>query len=73
MKITFGKDSYHLNGEMERWCRDTIGPGLWTYGDVQEWAGMGENVWAMHSMFGRTTFDFKEEKHYNWFLLRWCS
>ena len=69
--ITFGKDGYHLNGEMEQWCRDNIGPGMWTYSSAQEWAGMGDNLWTMHSIFGRTTFDFREEKHYHWFVLRW--
>jgi hypothetical protein len=72
-EVTFGKGYYHLNGEMEQWCKDNIGPGMWTYGGVNEWAGLGDNTWTIHSMFGNTTFTFKELKHLNWFVLRWQS
>jgi hypothetical protein len=63
-RITFGKDRYHLNGEMEHWCKDNIGPGSWG----GYFAG---DVWSIDSMFGNTTFKFKEEKNYTWFVLRW--
>lgn len=70
--ITFGKDCYHLNGEMERWCRDTIGSGRWVGGQLTTWEGMpADEVWAVCSMFGNTTFMFKRERDYQWFLLRW--
>ena len=72
--ITFGKDSYHLNGYMEIWCQENIGPGKWTYSGVKDWDGLGEDiVWAMHSMFGNTTFTFKRPKDFTWFVLRWSS
>jgi hypothetical protein len=68
---TFGKDRYHLNGEMERWCLDNVGNGGWTYSTPETWEGMDGKVWIMHSMFGNTTFCFKEAKHLAWFMLRW--
>ena len=71
-EITFGKDRYHLNGAMETWCADHIGRGGWTFDSPKTWEGMKDGwVWTMHSMFGNTTFCFKEEKHFNWFVLRW--
>ena len=69
--ITFGKDRYHLNGEMERWCRDNVGEGGWHYDTPKSWAGMGGKIWSIHSMFGNTTFAFKEAKHLTMFILRW--
>lgn len=73
MEITFGKDRFHLNNEMEAWCHKNIGPGGWTWGSraPDTWRGMSGKVWVMHSMFGNTTFIFKNQKDYNWFLLRW--
>lgn len=68
---TFGKDSYHLNGEMERWCKEFIGPGGWTYSTPTTWKGMDGKIWIMHSMFGHTTFAFKNHKDFAYFLLRW--
>jgi hypothetical protein len=69
--ITFGKDRYHLNGEMERWCRDNVGEGGWTYNTPKTWEGMEGKIWIMHSMFGNTTFAFKEAKYLTMFILRW--
>jgi hypothetical protein len=63
-QITFGKDRYRLNDEMEQWCRDTIGTGSWG-------GYIAGDLWSIHSIFGHTTFKFREEKHYNWFVLRW--
>jgi hypothetical protein len=28
-------------------------------------------AWTIHSMFGNTTFAFKNKRHYTWFILRW--
>ena len=69
--ITFGKDRYHLNGEMEKWCRDNIGLGGWTYSTPKTWEGMDGKIWVIYSMFGNTTFSFKESKDLTMFLLRW--
>jgi hypothetical protein len=71
--VTFGKDHYHLNGEMEQWCRTYVGEGKWIGERLQTWEGMEPNVWTIESMFGNTTFAFKDEKYYNWFILRWSS
>ena len=61
--ITFGKDRYHLNEEMAKWCRDKFGLG--------GYIPPADGPWMMRTMFGNTTFAFKEQKHYNWFVLRW--
>ncbi len=71
--VTFNNTHYHLNGEMEEWCRTYAGEGGWHYDTPKLWTGMGDKVWSIHSMFGNTTFAFKEDKHYHWFLLRWSS
>jgi hypothetical protein len=69
--VTFNNTQYHLIGAMEQWCKDIIGPGKWIGGQLQTWQGMNPNLWTIQSMFGNTTFSFKEQQHYNWFLLRW--
>lgn len=69
--ITFNNTRYHLNGAMEEWCRKHIGAGKWIGNRLTTWEGMEPNVWAIESMFGNTTFMFKEDKDYMWFLLRW--
>jgi len=70
--ITFDKDQYHLNREMELWCENNIGPGCWSFGKAKTWEGMGENLWTIDSMFGHTTFSFRDAKHLTYFLLRWA-
>ena len=69
--ITFGKDQYHLNREMEEWCTRNVGPGKWVSGALKTWEGMEPNVWVMHSMFGNTTFAFKDPKYLTYFILKW--
>jgi hypothetical protein len=69
--ITFDNTRYHLNGAMEEWCRAQLGQGKWIGDRLTTWEGMEPNVWALTSMFGNTTFFFKEDKDYMWFLLRW--
>ena len=71
--ITFDKERYHQHRDMEQWCHDHIGLGGWTYSTPETWDGMEGKIWIMHSMFGRTTFVFKEAKHLTWFILRWSS
>jgi hypothetical protein len=69
---TFGKDRYHLNNEMEQWCKENIGQGGWSYANPKTWEGMHGNwIWVMSSMFGNTTFSFKDPNHLTLFLLRW--
>lgn len=71
MHVTFSNERYHLNGEMENWCIKHVGPGNWiSEREVKDWTGMQVN-WTIHSMFGNTTFSFKDAKSYTMFLLRW--
>jgi hypothetical protein len=69
--FTFGKEHYHLNGAMEYWCAEHVGKGGWHYDTPKSWAGMGDKVWSISSMFGNTTFAFKDAKHLSMFILRW--
>jgi hypothetical protein len=61
--VTFGKDKYHLNREMEQWCEEHIGPG--------GWVRCNNDLWNVTSIFGDTTFSFKEKEHLTWFMLVW--
>lgn len=70
-EITFGKDRYHEIGSMEYWCAKHIGKGGWTSDTPKTWEGMGGKIWIVHSMFGNTTFCFKNERDYTFFVLRW--
>ena len=69
--ITFGKHMYHLNIEMENWCREFIGAGKWLSGTPKTWKGLEMLDWTVDSMFGNTTFAFKDPKHLTIFTLRW--
>jgi len=66
-QITFDKDRYHLNDAMEQWCYANIGKGGWRPRPADG------GLWSMRSMFGMTTFEFVEDKHFSMFLLRWAS
>ena len=69
-QITFNNTRYHLNGAMQQWCEEHFGSGKWISESCpKDWTGMPG--WTIHSMFGNTTFAFKEQRHYNWFILRW--
>jgi hypothetical protein len=70
--ITFGKDRYHQHPEMEQWCKDNIGKGKWICGTPKTWKGLEDIDWAIDSMFGNTTFAFKDAKHLTLFILRWA-
>jgi hypothetical protein len=62
--VTFDKDRYHEISEIEKWCLANIGEG--------GWIPSSDVLWYAYSSFGKTRFIFKEEKHYNWFILRWA-
>lgn len=68
--VRFGKSRYHQHMEMCAWCRLIIGEGKWLDGTPKTWAGINVN-WCVDSMFGTTTFSFKDPKHLTMFLLRW--
>jgi hypothetical protein len=72
MYITFGKDRYHLHNDMSKWCVEQFGEGRWI-GEryPKDWTGLPN--WTIHSMFGNTTFAFRQQQHYTWFMLRWSS
>jgi hypothetical protein len=57
---------------MEQWCHEHVGNGGWTYLTPKTWEDMDGKVWVMHSMFGNTTFAFKDSKDLTMFLLRWA-
>lgn len=71
--VQFGKNMYHLQAEMEKWCSNNIGQNPlyrnWVGGEPKTWEGLG--TWCMASMFGNTFFFFKEEKDALWFELVW--
>lgn len=71
MEIRFSKDRYHEQNDMIEWCHNNIGPGCWTYGTPLTWKGMGDNLWVVNSIFGSTTFAFKNAKDLVLFTLRW--
>lgn len=71
-EITFGKRRYHEQSAMECWCAEHIGKGGWTYDTPKTWEGMDGKIWVMHSMFGNTTFVFKNEKDLTFFMLMWA-
>lgn len=70
-RVTFGKEQYHLNNEMEKWCESNFGPGCWIFGKANTWTGMEDKFWTIDSMFGNTTFTFKDPKQLTMFILRW--
>jgi hypothetical protein len=73
IEIKFGKDRYHLNGAMEVWCAEHIGPGGWVHEfSPKTWEGLDRKIWVMHSMFGNTTFLFKNPEDATLFALRWA-
>lgn len=71
--IQFGKDKYHLQGEMANWCKTQLGQnpnyGDWVYDEPKTWEGLG--TWCMSSMFGTTIFYFKDESDATMFALKW--
>ncbi len=72
-EVEFGKDYYHLQGEMESWCNRNIGSNPpyrnWVSSKPGSWEGLG--TWCMSSMFGNTFFYFKNEKDASAFILKW--
>jgi hypothetical protein len=71
-EITLGKDRYHLNSQMQAWCSEHIGPGEWLLGRPQCWDHMGDLMWSHHSMFGQTTYSFRQARDLTMFALRWA-
>jgi hypothetical protein len=71
-KITFGLEKYRLQSDMENWCNRHFGPGNWiSESEVKDWTNMQVN-WTIHSMFGNTTFCFRNPQDYTWFAMQWA-
>jgi len=70
--ITFNNTRFHLNSAMEEWCRENIGPGTWVGGRLKTWDDMEPNTWVIESVFGNTTFTFKDPEQLTLFLLVWA-
>lgn len=62
-EISFGKDKYHLQEEMNSWCEEHIGNGGWIPDP--------DAAWLIECMFGKTTYSFKHEVDFVLFKLRW--
>lgn len=62
----FNNTYYHLNRDMEQWCKENIGQGSWG----GQYAG---DTWSIASVFGNTTFKFINEEDYNRFKLTWTK
>ena len=63
-EIIFNNTYYHLNRDMEQWCRENIGQG--------SWGGQKDgDMWSIDSLFGTTTFKFIDENDFDRFKLRW--
>ena len=69
--ITFEKNRYHQHIEMVEWCREHCGYGRWLAETPINWLGLEDLNWSVDSMFGNTTFAFRDPKHLTLFLLRW--
>lgn len=65
--IRFGKDKYHLHVNMEEWCAVHLGAGGWAY------TLLDNDVWCIQSMFGNTTFTFRNDADATMFRLVWGS
>lgn len=71
--VEFGKDHYHLQRDMEKWCTEHIydNPAYtnWVFSEPKEWEGLGK--WCIASAFGNTFFYFKDSADASAFILRW--
>ena len=69
--ITFDNTRYHQNSAMVAWCEKNIGYGQWLSGTPKTWEGLERLKWSIDSMFGTTTFAFKDSKDAVMFALYW--
>jgi hypothetical protein len=65
-EVKFGREYYHLLADMERWCTQHIGKGMW--GDLNR---MPECVWSISSVLGGSKFYFRDPKNATMFTLKW--
>jgi hypothetical protein len=67
IRISFGKDHYHLQREMVDWCEKNLGTG----GYYSFTRNPKTAKWAIESMFGSTHFFFRDSKDAVLFGLTW--
>ena len=71
MEVQFSNRHYHLQGDMIEWCEKHIGKNPennWVYADPGDW---DNRIWCVSSMFGNTSFFFKNPVHATAFSLKW--
>lgn len=73
-KVQFDKGRYHLQDEMQKWCKAHIGPGEWgnpePINDIEYFDRKGVK-WCIDCMFGNTFFFFRDDRDATMFLLKW--
>lgn len=60
----FGKDRYHEREAMISWCRANVGQGGYIPHEY--------NRWEIGTIFGNSTFRFRDSKDATLFALRWA-
>jgi hypothetical protein len=73
LTAVIGQNRVHLIPEIEKWCEEQIGRGKRGYISDNSWEGLDHIEWSICNTIGRTTFSFKHEHDYEWFILRWGS
>ena len=62
--IRFSREHYHLINDMWEWCTENFGQG--------QWAGNTfTRDWSIETVFGYTTFVFKDDEQALIFKLKW--
>jgi len=73
-KVQFDKHYYHLQNDMQKWCKEYIGPGGWgnpePINDI-EYFDRDNLKWYIDCMFGNTFFFFRNDRDATLFMLRW--
>ncbi len=69
--VTFGNSSYHLQREMILWCEERFGRGTWVSHTPETWTGLPN--WTVHTIFGNTTFSFRDNRDATIFALKWSN
>lgn len=67
IRFSFGKDRFHEQTAMLKWCEDNLGQG-----GYYAFSRDPENAkWSIDSMFGNTHFFFRDSKDAVLFSLTW--
>lgn len=72
IEVQFNNRQYHLQGDMIEWCEKHIGQNPsgtnWVYAPPNDWE---DRIWCVSSMFGNTSFYFKNPGDATAFSLKW--